>query len=247
MLCGDYTEGGNKMSKRIYQVLVVEDDFRLAGINKEFIEELPSFKVVNVCMTGKETLEFLESNEKPNLIFLDVYIPDVKGLELLWTIRTIYKDIDIIMVTAAKEVGTVQEALRGGVFDYLVKPLDKNRVHHSLQRYQQKQSIFQQKKEFTQTEIDLLQTEMNKETVHQNIEPGLPKGVNPYTLEKVNQLLEQYKQHGLTALEGAEYLGASRSTTRRYFEYLISVGKVKAEMIYGDVGRPERRYFPKIN
>ncbi|MFC0561155.1 response regulator [Halalkalibacter alkalisediminis] len=232
------------MSNRTYQVLVVEDDFRLAGINQEFIEELPYFKVVNVCMTGKETLQFLENSDKPDLIFLDMYIPDVKGLELLWTIRTLYKDIDIIMVTAAKEVETIQEAIRGGVFDYLVKPLEKNRVHYSLQRYQQKQSMFEEKKEFTQKEIDLLQTDLKSNTLNQIMAEGLPKGVNPHTLGKVKRLLEDHKETGLTALEGAEYLGASRSTTRRYFEYFISVGTAKAEMIYGDVGRPERRYFP---
>lgn len=232
------------MKKECYGVLIVEDDFRVAAINREFMEEAEHFTVLDVCKTGKEALDYLETHEKkPELILLDVYIPDVNGLELLWEIRTRYRDIDIIMVTAAKEVETIQEAIRGGVFDYLIKPLAKKRVHHSLERYRQKRMAFLQKQEFTQQEIDQLQ--MEGRTMSEPAPHGqLPKGIDRYTAEKIRAVLDKNKHQGLTAMEGAKQIGASRSTMRRYLEYFISTGTVKAEMIYGDVGRPERRYFP---
>ncbi|WP_088104492.1 response regulator [Halalkalibacter urbisdiaboli] len=226
-----------------FQVLIIEDDFRVAAINRQFVEDLEGFNVVDVCKTGDEALQFLKMTEHlPDLILLDVFIPDVIGLELLWTIRTDYKEIDIIMMTAAKEVETVQEAMRAGIFDYMIKPLDRVRVHDSLNRFRKKQKLLMQKKEFTQTEIDQL-----RERASIPIEPDyeeLPKGIDRYTLEKVVAVLTSHIEEGVTAVEGAKQIGASRSTVRRYLEYLISTGHAHAEMKYGDVGRPERRYFP---
>ncbi len=64
------------------------------------------------------------------LILLDAYLPDVEGLELLWAIRRDHVHVDIVMVTAAKEVETISEALRGGVFDYLIKPIEATRMNN---------------------------------------------------------------------------------------------------------------------
>ncbi|WP_100405789.1 response regulator [Bacillus solitudinis] len=227
-----------------YDVLIVEDDFRVAEINRRFIEEKEGFSVLGICKTGAEALAFLkEDNKKPDILLLDVYIPDVHGLELLWTIRTEYKEIEIIMLTAAKEVETVQEAMRAGIFDYMIKPLEQTRVHSSLDRYKQKQQLLAKQQEFTQDDIDQLREgflPQKKEVAEQN---EFPKGIDRYTLDKVILVLEKNKANGVTAVEGAKQIGASRSTVRRYLEYLISTGFIKAEMKYGDVGRPERRYF----
>ena len=69
-----------------------------------------------------------------------------------------------------------------------------------------------------------------------------PKGIDPLTLAKIKHMLT-VNEEGITAEVLSSMVGVSRSTARRYLEYLISGKKVHAELIYGSVGRPERRYF----
>ena len=69
------------------QVLIVEDDFRIADINRQFVERVKGFAVLDVVKTSEEALTYLRSTSTlPQLILLDVYIPDTEGLSLFWTI-----------------------------------------------------------------------------------------------------------------------------------------------------------------
>ncbi|MED3647991.1 response regulator [Halalkalibacterium halodurans] len=224
-----------------YKVLIIEDDFRVAQIQEQMVNDHPNFHVISTCRTGAEALDYLsEKAAALDLILLDVYIPDVKGLELLWAIREKFRGVDIMMVTAAKEVATVQEALRGGIIDYLLKPVQKEVLHQRLDAYVQKRELFGERRQVSQEELDQLRQVQVQVQVG---ETPLPKGIDRLTLEKVVKALEEAETQGLTAMEGARLIGASRSTVRRYFEYLIHTKKAKAEVNYGDVGRPERRYF----
>lgn len=63
-------------------------------------------------------------------------------MNLLWQIRHLYHEIDLIPVTAANETVTIEEALRGGAFDYIVKPVDAERFAQSLERYKQYRKFF---------------------------------------------------------------------------------------------------------
>lgn len=227
--------------KKVYQVLIVEDDFRVAEITKQFVENVEGFEVLSICKNGAETELFLERNAIPDLILLDVYIPDVEGLDLFWKIRKNYHQIEIIMITAAKEVSTIEETLRGGTFDYIVKPVEFQRFKQTLQRYQKHRQVLTSKEEMDQEEIDRLRG-LNGAPVVQSVRSDtLPKGIDRLTLDKVKSILAQ-KQEGITAVELGKEVGASRSTARRYLEYLVSTKEVEAELKYGDVGRPERRY-----
>ena len=60
---------------------------------------------------------------------------------------------------------------------------------------------------------------------------------------KVEQVFDDTWADGLSAEEVGTLIGASRSTARRYLEHLVSVGLLKADVIYGSLGRPERKYF----
>ncbi|WP_018922107.1 response regulator [Salsuginibacillus kocurii] len=228
-----------------YSVLIVEDDFRVAEINKAFVEELPSFKVVHSTKTGAETKSFLESDlSLPDLILLDIYIPDVTGLELLWHIRSTYPGIDIIMMTAANETSTIQEALQAGIFDYIMKPVQKERTAETLQRYKKEKQALSERSEISQEELDQLRyggTQLQTKASEQTEE--LPKGIDHVTLENIRACLQENGKQGTTAVMVSKAIGASRSTARRYLEYLISIEEVRAEVSYGEVGRPERRYL----
>jgi CitB family two-component system response regulator CitT len=228
----------------MYKVLIVEDDFRVAEITRQFVEKVEEFEVLHICKTAVETKEYLKQSSLPDLILLDVYIPDVEGLDLFWFIRKNYSQIEIIMMTAAKEVSTIEETLRGGTFDYIVKPVEFSRFKQTLTRFLNQRTLLSSKEEMNQEEIDRLTgVKFNQEGAAASNSSVLPKGIDRLTLEKIKAIMSQYKEIGITAVELGEKIGASRSTARRYLEYLVSTKAVEAELKYGDVGRPERRYI----
>lgn len=227
------------------QVLIVEDDFRIADINRQFVNRVEGFAVLAVVKTGEEALTFLQNKKDlPQLILLDVYIPDTEGLSLFWTLRKEFIDIDVIMVTAAKEVGTIAETLRGGIFDYIVKPVEYSRFEQTLNRFKDQYKLLRLTEELDQDDIDRLtgsQAPLGREN---SLEVKLPKGIDQITLGKIKKALQYAGDTGLTALHVGNEVGVSRSTARRYLEYLVSVNEANAQLKYGDIGRPERKYMP---
>lgn len=226
-----------------YGVLIIEDDFRVADINRTFIEQAFGFVVRGVAKTGQEALTILESSSSEiDLVLLDAYIPDVEGLDLLWTLRRRWHHVDIVMITAAKEVETIQEALRGGVFDYLIKPTEGARMQQMLVRFREARQAMADRKEMDQAALDETLLRHTGESSRNG--RRLPKGIDRLTLDNIRQALQAF-DHGATASEVAARIGASRSTARRYLEFLVGESEILAELGYGDVGRPERRYRHK--
>src|SRR5690625_4501031 len=85
-----------------FNVVIIEDDFRIARIHEEMIEQNDSFRVVQSCLTAKEALKYLaEVEQLPHIILLDMYIPDVKGFDLLETLKGKYPYIAIIIDSSA--------------------------------------------------------------------------------------------------------------------------------------------------
>lgn len=230
-----------------YHVLVVEDDFRIADINRQFVEKVEGFIVQHTVKTGEDALIYLQqANNRPHIVLLDIYIPDVDGLELFWKIRSNYHDIDIIIVSAATQSETVRETLRGGAFDYIVKPADVNRFKMTLTTYKQQQDFIESMEYMDQDNIDIITGTNNKEPVSASAkQTHLPKGIDSITLNNVTDLLESSHREGITAVELCAQIGTSRSTSRRYLEYLVAKKIVKTKLKYGNVGRPERVYIPR--
>ena len=227
------------------QVLIVEDDFRIADINRQFVERVKGFAVLDVVKTSEEALTYLRSTSTlPQLILLDVYIPDTEGLSLFWQLRQEFNEVDVIMVTAAKEVATIAETLRGGIFDYIVKPVDFDRFEQTLTRFNVQNKLLREREELDQQEIDLLTGAQAAVSQEKDDEGKLPKGIDQITLDKIKIVLQQSNDLGLTALDAGNKVGVSRSTARRYLEYLVSINEAAAQLKYGDIGRPERKYIP---
>ncbi|RBW68030.1 response regulator [Bacillus taeanensis] len=223
----------------VIEVLIVEDDQRIAEINRRFTEKIPGYQVSGIASNfeeGKELLEILQ----PDLVLLDVYFPDGNGIDLLWHIRQHYRTTDVMMITAAKEAGSVQEAIRGGAIDYIIKPIIFERFKNTLQRYQDYRSKIEGREALDQKEVDGLFYAVRESVTEVK---NIPKGIDPLTLEKIEKVLTKYIEEGKTAEDLGQIVGVSRTTARRYLEYLVSTGAVRADLSYGAVGRPERRYF----
>ncbi|MGM7684369.1 response regulator [Bacillus sp. SM2101] len=219
------------------KVLIVEDDTRIAEINRRFTEKISNFIVCGIATNSEEAYELLEILH-PDLVLLDVYFPGEDGMDLLWYIRRHYRNTDVIMITAAKEAAKVQDAIRGGAIDYIIKPIIFPRFKDTLEKYKVYKQQIENTIMFEQQDVDDLFRSIRKDDQQQLT----PKGIDPLTLTKVLDEVGSYDK-GITAEELGQDIGVSRTTARRYLEYLVSVDKVRADLTYGTVGRPERRYF----
>ena len=220
---------------------IAEDDFRVAEIHEKFLKKFKEIEVVGKALNGVGTLKLL-TEESLDLLLLDVYMPDMLGTELLPIIRERFPKVSIIMITAATDKLFVEKALSYGVENYLIKPVNRERFDEVILEYVKKYTLLTSEQEINQHYVDLLFGK--KET--ENVGKGnvLPKGIDEITLSKVENVLLN-KNHGLSAEEVGKEIGASRITARRYLEYLSSINEAKAEVVYGIVGRPERKYYPK--
>lgn len=234
------------MAHRAIEVLIVEDDLRIAEIQKLFIEKLEGFQTIGIASSYDEAKSFIEIMQ-PDLLLLDMYFPDMNGLDILKEIKQQSKQMDVIMITAAKEIEKVQEAIKIGIFDYIIKPVAFERFKQSLRRYQEYHIKLSELEKgnfpVTQQQVDkLLRKDMKEKEREQ---ASLPKGIDRMTLEKVMVVLGK-SSPGLTAEIVAKEIGVSRTTARRYLEHLMSEEKIDADLTYGTVGRPERVYAIKL-
>jgi len=109
-----------------------------------------------------------------------------------------------------------------------------------LQRFREHRMQLQSDENFSQQDVDRLLHPYKESSPG---EPELPKGVDPLTLKKTRMVFNEPHPEGLSAEEVGAKVGTSRTTARRYLEYLASTGQLHAELVYGAVGRPERKYF----
>ena len=116
------------------KVLVVDDDFMVARIHTGFVEHTPGFAVTGVAHTGAQAL--VEARRlQPDLVLLDIYLPDISGLDLLGELREAAPEVDVLVICAAREAETVRRALRGGIVHYLMKPFSYDDLRVRLEHY----------------------------------------------------------------------------------------------------------------
>jgi response regulator of citrate/malate metabolism len=219
----------------VVRTLIVDDDFMVARVHRAYTERVPGFEVVGVAHAGAEALDAAE-RLRPDLVVLDIYLPDLSGLEVLQQLRQRDVAVDVIMVTAAKDVESLRAAMAGGALRYLVKPFNFARYRETLQTYQRfvgRRSVLE---EVEQEDVDSLYAAIGVAP-----DDRLPKNLNRPTLELVVRCLREHPE-AVSALEVADRTGVSRGTARRYLEYLESQGRASLELRYGAAGRPEHRY-----
>ena len=116
------------------RTLIVDDDVRVADIHKGYVERVDGFSVAGVANRGTEALRRV-LEDKPDLVLLDIYLPDLGGLEVCRRLRAANNLVDVIAVTAARDVDTVKGAVGLGVAQYLVKPFTFATFRDKLERY----------------------------------------------------------------------------------------------------------------
>jgi two-component system CitB family response regulator len=224
------------------KILLAEDDRQIAEIQRQFLDRIDGFEVIGMAHSLQSTREMTEILA-PDLLLLDIHFPDGNGLDFVNQLRESKQQTDVILVTAARDVEMLKTAIYGGVFDYIVKPLVFDRIRESLERYREQLTRLQELDTVEQSDIDAIMP--RGRAVSRQGESTLPKGVDILTLNKVRDFLGSAEQ-SIAASDVGNQLGVSRTTARRYLEYLVSTRELQVDLSYGGVGRPER-YYSRIS
>lgn len=217
------------------EVLVVDDDFHVADINARYVGAVPGFHVAGRAHNAAEARAAVERGGI-DLVLLDHYLPDENGLALTRRLRRHSQDIDVIMVTADRRPASVQEALRAGVLQYIVKPFTFDGLRGKLEAYAQLRGALDDV-EMDQERIDRVLGTLGSSAA---VSP-MPKGYTERTAELILQIVARTRRP-VSAHEVSEQARVSRSTAQRYLKYLEENGRVRLTLKYGDSGRPEHHY-----
>lgn len=224
----------------VYDVLIVEDEKNIAEFHANYLQQTYRFRAIGIANSIAEARKMIQLL-KPRLVLLDNYLPDGKGISLLKDITVSKSAPDVIFITAANDMETVREGVRCGAFDYLLKPISYDRLEDSLDRYLKYTSSLKASDNINQRHVDELFNFQSK-SAHLS---GLPKGIDELTLDKISHVFEMSERIHTADSLGKE-IGISKTTARRYLEYLAAKGFLSAVIHHGRVGRPERIYQKKI-
>ncbi|TCP44751.1 response regulator of citrate/malate metabolism [Tamaricihabitans halophyticus] len=217
-------------------VLVVEDDPIAAEAHRRYVDRVSGFHTVAVAHSGAEARRALD-RETVDLIVLDLYLPDVHGLDFCRALRAAGLIVDVLVVTAVRDLTVVRAAVSIGVVQYLLKPFTFPGLRDKLERYAKfRNAVDGAGAVRGQAEVDQAFGVLRSAD-----RPQLPTGMSETTLSAINQALTD-AGGSLTATGTASATGVSRVTARRYLEYLADNGFAEREHRYGQVGRPEVWY-----
>ena len=218
------------------RVVVVDDDFRIAGIHAAYVDKVDGFQAITQAHTAAEAIAAVD-RLRPDLLLLDLYLPDEHGLELVARLRRdAHPPVDVIVITAAKDADSVRAAMQGGALHYLLKPFGFPALRDKLLSYAQMRSRLSALHEPDQRSVDRIFGALRAPD-----QLAGAKGRSPHTLEAVERLLVSSGQE-MSAAEVAEMTGMSRATAQRYLSHLHEMGRVEIRLRYGSGGRPEHRY-----
>lgn len=137
-------------------ILIIDDEASLRQTLARILQR--AGYEVTTAANGKEGLSLV--TEHPfDLLYLDIRMPDVSGLELLKTIHAKFPDLPVILFTAQPDLNSAVEALRRGATDYLLKPLKPQAVIDRTQAILSNKQKERRRREI-QRQIESLQTEL---------------------------------------------------------------------------------------
>ncbi len=226
-------------------MILVEDDPMVREVNRQFIERVEGFKVIAMCSNGVEGYNQIVEL-RPHLVIMDIFMPEQDGLVTLRKIRNANLPVDVITVTAANDMQTIQQILHLGVYDYIMKPFTFERIQQTLLNYNNFKLKTFGVQDITQKELDEMIHPYREIEETSGNEPllmtELPKGFNRTTLDKVLNYVKVSKE-GVSADEVAAGIGVARVTARRYLDFLEKQNFINVDVHYGGIGRPINHYF----
>jgi two-component system response regulator CitB len=178
------------MQHELIDVLIVEDESALAQLHAELISKHPRLRLVGIASSLADAQMQLESKQ-PQLMLLDNYLPDGKGITLISNPMLTRANCSVIFITAASDMDTCSQAIRNGAFDYILKPVSWKRLSQSLERFVQFAEQQRVWKIVDQQNVDSLYQLQAKNYRQDNGS----KGIEENTLALVQTLFNQKSAH----------------------------------------------------
>ena len=216
-----------------WRVLIVDDDQTVASIHRRVVNAQPGFRVVSVASSSEQAHALIARGVPVDLLLLDLELPGASGVALLRALRR-SGGPEVIAITACRERDTVQDLMRLGIVDYLVKPFAIDRLQQGLLRFRDRMRTLQNQGELEQAQIDVLYCSTRHDL--------LPKDLQPETLEAVRTSLRRGGERFLSAEEIGRDASVARVTARRYLEYLVSARQADMDLLHDGPGRPRKLY-----
>ncbi|MEE2521714.1 response regulator [Pseudarthrobacter sp. J75] len=211
-----------------FRVLIVDDDFHVAKLHAAYVDSVAGFMALAPVGTASLALQAVHSL-RPDLVLLDVYLPDASGLDLLHQL-----DVDTIMLTAASDETSMRLAFRRGALGYLLKPFTGESLSQQLRSYARYRRILNQPGALDQDTV---------ERAKRALIPGdVAPSAKPRSATEAAVLESLVPGEQYSAAEVAARVGVSRATAQRYLSSLADDGAVDIQLRYGATGRPEHRY-----
>ncbi|WP_285724204.1 response regulator [Psychromicrobium xiongbiense] len=217
------------------KTLVVDDDFRVAGIHAASLAKVQGFTCVGQAHTASAARQAI-ARLTPDLLLLDVYLPDENGISFLRSLQAAGTPVDAIVITAAQDVSTVRAAMSSGAIYYLIKPFGFEQLRVQLETYRRWREQLDSSPTADQSTIDILfQRRQVSATSGRKLQP---------TMQKIFDAVAG-SATPVSAAEIADAVGVSRPTAQRYLGALEEKGLLSLEPRYGTTGRPVNYYAVK--
>lgn len=127
-----------KEVNRPIKILIAEDEPRIRNLLAGKIAKLvPDCQVVALASNGKEALEKVQEC-RPDVVFTDIKMPVMDGLELSRQIKSQYASIYVVIISGYSDFSFAQQAIRYGVFNYLLKPLENDKLLETVEEIRRK-------------------------------------------------------------------------------------------------------------
>jgi response regulator of citrate/malate metabolism len=219
------------------RTLVIDDDYRVAKVHAASVDRIDSFTSVGEAHSAAEARTLIQAL-RPNLLLLDLYLPDGGGLQLIRSLPELDLPTrpDFIVITAARDIDSVRQAIQLGAMYYLVKPFGFVQLREQLEGYRQLHEGLEEATVATQKTVDALYGFMRS--------PGARATERGRLSPTAAEVLEQVRScaNGVSASDVAGLLGVSRATAQRHLAQLVRAGLAELRLNYGSTGRPEHRY-----
>jgi len=216
-----------------WQVLIVEDDPRIATDYRKTVSAVSRLEVAGVVTSGEQALDFMRRHPC-DLLLLDLHLAGMDGVTLLQHLRSSGNPVEVIALTATRSTKVVRTMVQRGAIEYLVKPFTVERLRQSL-------GLFLNRAAAMHSE------ELDQDAVDRVCAAGrvprrwLPKGLTEDGVMRVRRALQD-QPSSCSSTEVAEQAGLARVTARRYLEYLVATDQASVEALPCGPGRPRKLY-----
>ena len=178
------------MHHDLVDVLIIEDESELARLHAELVQKHPRLRLAGMAASLAQARQLLHATP-PQLVLLDNYLPDGKGVTLMTDPALATSQCSVIFITAASDMETCSQAIRNGAFDYILKPVSWKRLSQSLERFIQ---FYDQQREWKIVDQQNVDSLYQLQAKNYRVDSG-SKGIEEKTLALVQGLFSDREAH----------------------------------------------------